>query len=85
MTKSFRELLEGLPVEVQNKAREAFRLWRADPSHPSLKFKRLSPYEIYSVRIGLHYRALCVEVEPDVYVWHWIGSHSDYDREVRNL
>ena len=36
---------------------------------------------IYSVRIGLEYRALAV-MNRDRVVWYWIGSHSEYDRLV---
>jgi len=36
---------------------------------------------IYSVRIGLGYRALAVMKSGRI-VWYWIGSHSEYDRLV---
>ncbi len=39
---------------------------------------------IYSVRIGLDYRALGVREGDDI-VWFWIGSHADYDRLVSQL
>jgi hypothetical protein len=32
----------------------------------------------WSVRVGLHYRALAIESGDDM-VWFWIGSHADYD------
>jgi hypothetical protein len=34
-----------------------------------------------SVRVGLRYRALAVEVEGG-YLWFWIGSHADYDKLI---
>ena len=34
-----------------------------------------------SVRIGMHYRALAVDI-PDGLLWFWIGSHADYDRVI---
>ena len=34
---------------------------------------------MYSVRIGLRYRALGVKT-PDGVLWYWIGSHADYDK-----
>jgi hypothetical protein len=34
---------------------------------------------VYSVRIGLGYRALGV-VEGAIVVWFWIGSHAECDR-----
>ena len=39
---------------------------------------------IYSVRIGLAYRALGVR-DGDEIIWFWIGSHTDYDRLLREL
>jgi hypothetical protein len=32
----------------------------------------------WSVRVGLRYRALALEVE-DGLLWFWIGSHAEYD------
>ncbi len=74
-----------LPQEVQQRATRAYRLWLADPNHPGLKFSAVHPLEpIYSVRIGLHWRALAV-VEDGVAIWFWIGSHSDYDQILRSI
>jgi hypothetical protein len=36
---------------------------------------------LWSVRAGLHHRALAVESEEDI-VWFWIGSHALYDRLI---
>jgi len=47
-----------------------------------LQFKKLEGEDnIYSVRIGLEYRALAA-MKKDRIVWYWIGSHSEYDRLV---
>jgi hypothetical protein len=47
-----------------------------------LHFKKLEGEDnIYSVRIGLDYRALAV-MKKDGIVWYWIGNHSEYDRLV---
>jgi hypothetical protein len=71
-----------LPVEAQEAARRAFRLFQSNPAHPGLQFKKLEGEEhIYSARIGLDYRALAV-LKKDRIVWYWIGSHSEYDRLV---
>jgi hypothetical protein len=79
-TESFRRLFRQLPAAVQEAARTAYRLWRADPFHNSLRFKKVHPKEpIYSVRIGLGWRALGVR-DGDTMIWYWIGSHADYDR-----
>jgi hypothetical protein len=78
-TRQFRRRYRQLPVEVRRQARRAYRLWKRNPHHPSLQFKRVFEHEpIYSVRIGLHWRALAL-VENDATTWWWIGSHAEYD------
>jgi hypothetical protein len=66
-------------VEVQELADRAYALLKADPYHPSLHFKKAGDY--WSVRIGIHYRALAVAVS-DGMLWYWIGTHAEYDRMV---
>lgn len=81
-TRSFRKAFAALPSEIQQQARRAYRLFRIDPNHPSLRFKKVEQIEnVYSARIGLGYRALGV-LEGSVVVWFWIGSHADYDRLI---
>ncbi len=81
-TRKFWRLFHDLPLDVQQDARRAWRLFQSNPAHPSLHFKKLEGEDdIYSARIGVQYRALAV-VEKDRVVWYWIGSHSDYDRLV---
>ena len=81
-TRSFRTAFAALPEEIQAQARRAYHLFRIDPAHPSLRFKKVQQTSnVYSVRIGLGYRALGV-LEGSVVTWFWIGSHADYDRLV---
>ena len=48
-----------LPDSVRLQTVRAYRLFRQNPSHPGLKFKKLEDSDdIYSVRIGRGYRAL---------------------------
>jgi hypothetical protein len=77
--------LQALPEQVQAQARRAYDLWRQNPDHPGVAFKELKPRGVFSARIGLNYRAVCAEVEPGVFIWDWIGSHSDYDKLVDSL
>ena len=69
----------ALPAEVQALADKSFALLKSDSRHPSLRLKRVGRH--YSVRIGLHYRALGVAVEDGV-SWFWIGTHAEYDKIV---
>ena len=68
-----------LPEDVQRLADESYHLLREDPRHPSLHFKRIGHF--WSVRVGLHYRALARRHEADV-VWFWVGPHEEYDRLI---
>jgi hypothetical protein len=70
---------EALPGQIRELADASYEILKRDPRHPSLHFKKVGNY--WSVRIGLRYRALAVEVD-EGYVWFWIGSHSDYDKLI---
>ena len=85
VTEDFVARFADLPDAVKVQARKAYRLWRQNPSHPSLHFKRVHSSEpIYSVRISLGWRALGLR-ECDAMFWFWIGSHADYDRLLQQL
>lgn len=73
----------ALPTEVRQRARQAYTLWCDNPAHPSLFFKRVKESQpLYSVRIGLAYRALGL-LRADTVTWFWIGSHDDYDQLIK--
>lgn len=66
-----------LPAEARRTADRAYELLKENPRHPSLHFKKAG--RLWSVRVGLHHRALAVEDGSDL-LWFWIGSHADYDQ-----
>ena len=76
-TPRFWRCYHDLPADVQRLADTCYALLCQDPRHPSLHFKKVGRF--WSVRVGLHYRALAVEHEGEV-LWFWIGSHADYDK-----
>lgn len=76
-TRSFREAFRALPPDVRRRARQAYRLWRANPDLPGLRFKRVGAD--VSIRVGRGYRALGL-VEGDAIYWYWIGKHDNYNR-----
>jgi hypothetical protein len=85
VTKAFRDLLHRLPKATQEQAGRAYALWRKEPFHNSLQFKRVSQRQpIYSVRVGLGYRALGLRDDDHVY-WFWIGTHAQYDELLSRL
>ncbi len=86
-TQQFRALLAELSPSVQQRARDTYKLFKVNPSHPSLRFKPVhtkAKGSFYSVRIGIHYRALALR-EGDSLLWFWIGSHADYDTLLSQL
>ncbi|MDP9310814.1 MAG: hypothetical protein M3R24_07955 [Chloroflexota bacterium] len=83
LTDDFITYFRALPEEVWRQARKNYQLWKQNPYHPSLHFKRVHAHEpLYSVRIGLGWRALGL-FEDDVITWFWIGSHAEYDRLIQ--
>jgi hypothetical protein len=85
ITTGFLDRLNRLPDSVRRQASHAYALWRADPHHPSLQFKRVSRRQpIYSARVGLGHRALGLW-EGDTISWFWIGSHAEYDKLLDRL
>jgi hypothetical protein len=82
-TESFRKLFRALPKEIQEQGRDAYRLFKQNPYHPSLRFKRIVD-NIYSARVSLDYRAMGSR-DGDEIVWFWVGSHGDYGKVVAQL
>jgi len=81
-TRRFWSLFSSLPTDVQKLAIKTYDLWRLNPNHPSLHFRRLQgSKDRFTVRIGDHYRAVGL-LEGETITWVWIGSHSDYDKLV---
>lgn len=79
-TKQFRRMFARLPIDVRHQVRKAYNLFKANPKHPSLRFKRVHSTEpIYSVRININYRAVGVAEKGEI-IWFWVGSHAEYDR-----
>ena len=76
---AFWKLRQKLPLNIQQLADKSFSVLKKDPHHRSLHLKRVRKY--WSVRIGLHHRALAVEVEEGL-LWFWIGVHADYDKMI---
>lgn len=76
---NFWKCYHALPAHIRELADKSFALLQADPTHPSLHFKKVGRFR--SARVGLQYRALAVEVE-DGLLWFWIGDHAEYERLV---
>jgi len=62
-------MFANLPEDVRLRATRAYRLFQRNPSHPGLSFKKVEGQrDIYSVRVGLHHRALG-QLDGDDIVW----------------
>lgn len=72
-----------MPERIRELARKNFRLWRENTTLPGLDFKKLNGqrHEVWQVRIGIHFRALCVKQE-DTFVWFWIGTKGECSKMV---
>lgn len=86
LTNEFVELFKKLPKNIRALASKNYKLWKNDPTHPSLYFKKIRSLEnIYSIRIGIGWRAIGILKSNDLIIWFWIGSHNDYDKLIKNL
>ena len=79
-TSDFWYCYRHLPAAVRELADKNFALLRQDPHHSSLRLKKIESY--WSVRIGLHYRALARD-RAEGLVWFWIGHHNEYDKLLK--
>ena len=71
--------------DTQKQADAAYAHFKNNPYHPSLDFKCVNRQnQIYSVRIGIYYRALG-EKSGDAILWFWIGSHEKYNHLLSEL
>lgn len=78
---SFWRLYAPLPEAVKLRAKEVFRLFSANPDHPSLRWKKLrSGRNYWSVRVNDQYRAVGVR-QGETIEWFWIGTHNEFDKQ----
>ena len=76
----FWQYYQQLSKEIQTLADKNFELLKVDPYHPSLHLKKVGKTkQLWSVRVGAHYRALGQE-KPEGILWFWIGTHAEYDK-----
>jgi hypothetical protein len=85
VTDDFVACFARLPDAVKAQARKSYLIWRSNPTHPGLHFKRIhGGVNLYAVRVSLGWRALGL-LEGDTIHWFWIGSHADYDKLLKRL
>jgi len=85
LSEDFLHCFRDLPEEIQRRARKNYKLWKENPSHPSLEFKRAHTRRpVYSVRVGIGWRALGIR-EGNTIIWFWIGPHNAYEKLLEQL
>ena len=79
-TPQFWKDFRSLPPEIRKQSESAYRTFKKNPSHMGLDFKKLAgTRDLYSVRIGMHYRAIGRLNKSEI-IWFFIGGHDEYDR-----
>ena len=79
-TPRFWQAYANLPPEIKLAARKQYRLWKDNPRHPSVQFKKAGPF--WSARITENYRSLAL-LRNDTQHWFWIGTHAEYERILK--
>ena len=78
-TSKFWNAYSALPPGIQHRAIKQYQLWLANPSHPSVHFKKIGRY--WSARVTDDYRALGV-MTGDTVIWFWVVTHAEYERMI---
>ena len=84
-TERFRLLFAEASSEQQMRILNAFRIWKDNPAHPSIRFKKVhTKLPIYSAHVDLDWRAIGI-LENDTVIWFWVGPHSKYEALLKSL
>jgi mRNA-degrading endonuclease RelE of RelBE toxin-antitoxin system len=79
----WKKLYRKLPTQIRQIAKKQYKLFKDNPYHSSLHFKKIHSSEpIFSARITANYRTLGVLSENNI-IWFWIGSHDEYERLIK--
>ena len=85
-TSAFNDMLEKLPKHIQVEAAKGFVKWKENPQlvgWKKLQGQTNTSDDIYSVAIGLRYRAVAVlSKEYNTAIWIFVGSHEDYNKFI---
>jgi len=72
-----------LPPSVQRKADKRYEILKEHPEHPALAFQKRCDTPagaLFKANVDKQYRALALQIGPNLYEWFWIGEHDEYDR-----
>ena len=74
--------LRRVAARHQEAADKQFSLWRQNPQHRSLHFKRIR-HNLWSARVNDNDRALAT-FDGDTWLWFWSGQHDEYERLLKD-
>ncbi len=84
-TEQFRKLYAAATPRQQAQIKKSYKLWRENPAHPSIRFKKVHATEpVFSARGDLDWRALGI-LDSDTIVWFWVGPHDEYDALLKRM
>jgi len=69
-----------LPQPIQELAIKQYKLWLANPHHPSVRFKKIGAR--WSARVTDDYRSIGV-MDGDVVIGFFIGTHAQYNQVLK--
>ncbi len=79
-TRPFDRDYAGLPEETKERVEKQLALLLLNPSHPSLRLKRIKgTADIWEVRVSRNYR-LTLQLAGDTYLLRRVGPHDVFDR-----
>ena len=82
--KAYWTQFDDLPDEVRQLAEKNYHLWKENPRHPGLRFKKIHPdLPIFSFRVGMRHRTVGVETDDGKIVWFWVGSFEIFEKFIR--
>jgi len=74
---------DELPDEIRALAEENYKLWKDNPNHPGLRFKRIHETRpVFSFRVGMRHRTVGIETDDGKVVWFWVGSFETFQSLV---
>lgn len=86
---SFNKRFAKLTPDQQTAARQAFEQWKQDPQRVGWHLLAGMSSPLYAAKVGYGNRAMAV-VAPNAQgemmaCWFWIGSHEDYNNEMKQI